>query len=192
MSPDIKEINLCISAHYCTVIHGILVGKVPSTGINKHIYYINMIKEYIDKQYSDPVFFTDNLKEILKRYNGKTGDISSLDMIVNTFVENYTFPKVYANIDYVAKLKIFNHIMFTTLIKYFEWLCCRDEKCFFGVELTPEQKQKFSHKLVQLIKLNGTVERFKMYNNDKETVPMKLFLELKKQYDKLKKRLDED
>lgn len=194
MDPDIDQINICISKHYCNIIHNNLVGKTQQDRMgkpNQHLYYIDLVKTYIETQLKDPKMLFSNLGIILKSHNTITRDIISLDILINTFVANYTFVKVFDKLDYSKKVSIINHIIYRSLISYLEWLCVKDNKAFFNIELTPEQTSKLSNKMFKLLRENGAIEKFKMYNTDNETVPKKLFLELKKQYDKLKKQFDE-
>lgn len=194
MEADIDEINICISRYFCNIIHRHLVGKTSQDKrgqSNQHLYYIDLIDAYTKKQSTDPRMLMTNLTEILKIHNKTTRNIISLEIMINTFVMNYTFLKVYEKITYSDKIEIINHIIYRTLQEYQMWICKKDNKAFYNVELTDEQKQKMINKLFKFIRENGVIERYKMYNVDNETVPRKLFLELKKQYDKLKRKLEQ-
>jgi hypothetical protein len=186
----IKQINICIARHYCTIIHNKLVGQTKSTH-NGHIFYLNAVETYINQQRKSSTLLMDNVKHIAKLYKDTTGDIISIDMLIEDFVENYSFAPVYEKLTYLQKIEIYNSIIYKSLISYAEWLHSCDEKMFFGIELTDAQKTEFRNKLVELVKLNGAIIRFEVYNPDNETVPKRLFLELKSQYNKLKRKLDE-
>ena len=187
---DIKQINICIARHYCTVIHNKLVGQTKSTH-NGHIFYLNTVEGYVKQQYKSSKLLMENVKHIHKIYIDTTKDILPVDMLIGSFVENYSHALVYEKLTYLQKIEIFNTVVYKALMSYIEWLQACDEKMFFGIELTNEQKIMFKDKLVELIKLNGAIVRFEVYNADGETVAKRLFLELKDQYNKLKRQLDE-
>lgn len=187
---DIKQINICIARHYCTIIHNKLVGQTKSTH-NGHIFYLNAVEEYVKQQNKSSKLLMENVRHISKLYKDSTRDIITIDMLIENFVLNYSYAPVYDKLTYLQKIEIFNSVVFKALISYIEWLQSCDEKMFFGVELTEVQKVMFRDKLVELIKLNGAIVRFEVYNPDGETVPKRLFLELKGQYNRLKSELDE-
>jgi len=191
MEPDITQINICIARYYCNIIHNNLVGQIKQR-INGHVFYINLVTQYIEQQHKTSKILLNNIGHIAEMYRRSTGDIISSDMLVSCFVMNYTFIKVYENIKYIEQVEIMNSIIYKTLISYFEWVCSKDEKAYFGIELSEEQKINLRNKLIKEIKLNGAMERFSIYHTDNETVPKKLFLELKKQYDRLKRNQQED
>jgi hypothetical protein len=132
-----------------------------------------------------------NVKSTTKLYCDITRDIITQEMLVEEFVLNYTFIPVYEKLTYLQKIEIYNSIIYKTLIAYIEWLHSQDERMFYGIELTEEQKISMRNKLVELIKLNGAIERYTIYNSDNEVVPRKLFMVLKNQYDELKRQLEE-
>jgi len=194
MEADIDEINKCISRHFCNLIHRRLVGKTSQDKkgqSNQHLYYIDLINVYIVNQNKNPKVLMNNLKEVLVEHNKTTRNIISLEILIDTFVMNYTFLKVYEKVTYSDKIEIINLIIYRALNDYQTWLGKKDSKSYYNVELTDEQKQKMVHKLFKLIRENGVIERYKMYNVDNETVPRKLFLELRKQYEKLKRKLEQ-
>jgi hypothetical protein len=188
--PDIKQINVCIARNYCNVIHSRLVGQVQQ-GPNSHIFYVNTVEEYIRRQHKSPEILMSNVKSTTKLYCDITRDIITQEMLVEEFVLNYTFIPVYEKLTYLQKIEIYNSIIYKTLIAYIEWLHSQDERMFYGIELTEEQKISMRNKLVELIKLNGAIERYTIYNSDNEVVPRKLFMVLKNQYDELKRQLEE-
>lgn len=187
---DIKQINICIARHYCNIIHSKLVGQVKN-GVNRHIFYANLVEEYINRQYKSPKLLMENLQKITSSYCESTNDIITPDMLVDDFVLNYSYPPVYEKLEYLQKIEIYNSIIYKALISYIKWLHGLDEKMFFGIELSDEQKVIFKNKLIELIKLDGAIAKYEIYNPNNEVVPKKLFLELKEQYNRLKKQLAE-
>jgi len=188
--PDIKQINICIARNYCNIIHGKLVGQTKQ-GANGHIFYINKVEEYIRQHRKSPKLLMENAKLITELYRNTSSDIITTEMLIEEFVLNYTFYPVYEKLTYLQKIEIYNSILFKALIAYIEWLHSQDEKMYYGIELTDEQKTTLRGKLIYFIKLNGAIERYVVYNSDNEVVPRKLFMELKGQYDKLKRQLEE-
>ena len=189
METEIDQINNSIAKHYCTVIHSNLVGKIPHNKPKAHLFYIDAVTNFIDRQYKLSELLMANIEEIVKIYKKDTGNILTIDMFINAFVENYTFMKVFNNIEYNKVIDIMNTIIRSSLIEYFKWINICDNKAYFNIELTEEQKNTMKSKMINIIHINGIEEKFRMYNPDGQTVPMKLFRELKNQYDELKSRL---
>jgi hypothetical protein len=189
MEYDPEEINLAIAQHFCEIIHNKLVGETTQK-VNGHIMYSANLMNFRDRMAKDIGFFTKNIDPILKRYN-KISEIPLIaDLFIDGFVENYTFPKVFAKLNPTNKLLVMQRIVVNAYTSYVKFINKRDTRCFFKVELTDEQKQEFLNRFSQKIHHNGVIEKYKIYNTDNQTVPKKLFIKLRERYTLLEKELN--
>jgi hypothetical protein len=153
------------------------------------MYSANLMN-FRDRMAKDIGFFTKNIDPILKRYN-KISEIPLIaDLFIDGFVENYTFPKVFAKLNPTNKLLVMQRIVVNAYTSYVKFINKRDTRCFFKVELTDEQKQEFLNRFSQKIHHNGVIEKYKIYNTDNQTVPKKLFIKLRERYTLLEKELN--
>jgi hypothetical protein len=183
---DVEQINKAIAKYFCTMIHCKLAGKVPLNIPNRYNNYMNLVDSSINELCMNPSVFIAEMRSVISQYNTTTRDIISVDMLIDEFVHNFNFEKVYNKLSGAEKVKNMMYILHRTLMSYFKWICKSDPQAFLTTELTAEQKINMQNRMERKIRHNGVISQFGIYKKDNETVPKKLFDKLRKEYTRLK------
>lgn len=186
MQHDISKINESLAKYFCNVIHCRIAGQVPQGVPNRHLNYAYAVDDYIKKLCSNPQNFINEMKSVLALYNASTKDIMSVDLLMDYFVMNYNFEKVYKKLSGSAKVQCMMCILFEALMSYFKWIRKESDTCFLSTELTTEKKLELRDRLERKIRHNGVIVQFSIYKKTDASVPKKLFDKLRKEYLKLK------
>lgn len=183
MEYDPSDFNNALAKYYCSIIHGVLVGKVPNKP-NAHLTYSEIIMSFINS-IKNPSFFIKNIKKVIKIYSKITGLVVSKDIFIDGFVENYSYKKVHEKLSGTEKLSHMSIIIYKALVSYNKYINKRDPKSFFNVEMDENLKNELCSRLATKIHHQGVEMKYLIYCKNNDKVPKKLFVKLRKHNAKL-------
>lgn len=186
---DIERMNNSLARYFCNIIHGSIAGGISQNIPNR----FNTFKHEVDKFISSlttPKVFMGHMANVVKSYNSPR-DIVSVDIFIDNYVNHYSHEKVYVKLHGIDLAQYMINIIFNTLISYFKWICKSDNYGFLNVDLTSELCEKMRLRLERKLRHNGVKVQFSIYQKGNNTVPKKLFDQLRKEYNKLKEQLDQ-
>lgn len=104
-------------------------------------------------------------------------DVSSSSKFITDIANHYTFRKLLDKVSADKKIKLVKKIIASAVIEYIQYLKAKDIYLYFErtIEDRDDIKNELKNHLLSLIKTQGAIHQYQMYNPTGLTVPKSLF-----------------